>query len=84
MIKGRINLKKLNLLGYTPETQVFIVQNAGGPNGWSTNTFHFLNRIARHMDRTTDGYAITAPRVEKFKDFCLAQGFEVIEAGSTS
>mgnify|MGYP001287976976 CR=1 FL=1 len=31
MANGKIILKKLDLMGYTPATQVWFVQNGGGP-----------------------------------------------------
>lgn len=75
MTKGKINLVKLDLMGYTPATQVFIVQNAGGAG--SVATFHFLNNLRRHFDNTSDGHALRADRIPAFVAYCNRHGFEV-------
>lgn len=78
-IKGRINLVMVNLMGYTPATQMFYVQNAGGMNGWSVNTFHFLEGIRKKgwLDLTNQGMIIVSGRIEAFKAYCQSKGFEV-------
>jgi hypothetical protein len=76
MTNGKITLKKLNLMGFTPENQVYIVQNGGGVG--SVPTFHFLKLIGKWLDHTTDGLALVAPRIAKFKEYAESNGFEVV------
>jgi hypothetical protein len=83
MFKGRIKIEKLNLLGYTPANQAFVISNGGGDEtcepGASTACFHFLAHISKWVDRTSFGYVIHAPRLEKFRAYVEANGFKVVE-----
>jgi hypothetical protein len=83
MANGKITIKKLNLLGYTPENQVYFIQNGGGAG--SVNTFHFLQANRKHFDHSLfmgQTYnALEAPRIAKFKEYAESKGFEVVEAG---
>lgn len=81
-IKGKIELRRLNLMGYTPETQMWIVQNAGHKSGvvkGSINTFHFLNNLMKRnlFDRLSDGNGLRADRLPAFILYCDKNGFEV-------
>lgn len=82
MTKGRIELRRVNLLGYTPTTQMFLINstmcNKEFKNG-TQNTVDFLKSIAKWLNLTSEGYAIVATRLPKFKSYCAANGFEVIE-----
>lgn len=77
---GTIEIKKLNLMGYTPETQVWVIQNAGGQD-----TFHFLQRHAKHFDHSLfcgQTYnTLPASRIEKFRAYAESKGFEVRTGG---
>ena len=75
MIKGRLQISKVNLMGYTAETQMYYVQNKSG-----ANTANFLKSIAKFLDLTSQGYIIVAGRLPKFKAYCESKGFEVVEA----
>lgn len=75
---GRIRISKVNLMGYTPETQAFIIQNDGGMG--SVATAKFLQKISKFMSHTSFGYVIDAPRLAKFKAYVASQGFETVEA----
>jgi hypothetical protein len=83
MTKGRIEIRKLDLMGFTPETQVYFIQNGGGAG--SVDTFHFLQAHRKYFDhnlfmgRTYN--ALVASRVAKFKEYATSKGFEVVEAG---
>jgi hypothetical protein len=81
--KGRILVSKLDLMGYTPETQVYFIQNGGGSNGGSNNVFHFLQGHRKYFDhslmmgRTYN--SLPANRIEKFRAYAERNGFEVVE-----
>lgn len=80
-MKNVIKVKKVNLMGYTPETQMWIVQNGGGPKVFAfleAHRKHFLNLLAGA------GFAqlgLQAHRVEKFKAYAESKGFEVEVGG---
>jgi hypothetical protein len=75
--KGRIVIRKLDLMGYTPETQVYFIQNGGG-----AATFDFLQSHRKHfvpslmMGRVYN--SLVAGRIAKFKEYAESKGFEVV------
>lgn len=77
MTNGRIIIKKLNLLGYTAENQVYFIQNGGG-----AGTFNFLQSHRKFFDQSLfmgQVYnALVAPRIAKFKEYAESKGFEVV------
>ena len=80
MTKGRLELRRVNLMGYTPDTQMYYVNSTlcskEFHNGYN-NTVDFLNKIAKWLTRTTQGYCIVATRLPKFKAYCEANEIEV-------
>jgi hypothetical protein len=74
---GKILIRKLDLMGYTPETQVYMIQNGGG-----AATFHFLKKNTKHLVQQQYmgqiWHSLPAGRIEKFKDYATSQGFEVV------
>lgn len=79
-IKGQVKLEMVNLMGYTLDNQMFYVQNAGGMNGWSVNTFHFLEGICKKgwLDLTSQGMIIVRGRIAAFRKYCEANGFQLV------
>lgn len=79
-LKGRIQITRLNLMGFTPTTQVYIVQSMISSDiiGGYNNSITFLKSIAKYLDLTSDGYAIRAPRPAKFREYVAANGFELV------
>ncbi len=79
-MNGQIELLKLDLMGYTPDTQVFFVMNAGGQG-----TFKFLQDHAKFFVRSLYCgkiyHSLEAKRIAKFKAYCESKGFEVIDNG---
>jgi len=80
---AKIEIRKLNLLGYTPETQVYFIQNAGGTG--SLKVAEFLQAHRKYFNLTLHcgqhWYALPANRIEKFRSYATSKGFEV-EAGA--
>lgn len=74
MTNGTIQISKVNLMGYTAETQMYYVQNKNG-----VATFNFLKSIAKFLDLTSQGYIINARRLPTFKRYCESNGFQVVE-----
>ena len=78
-----LNLKKLNLLGYTPETQVWVVQNGGGKE--SLNTAAWLQAHRKFFDHSLfcgqTYYTLAAGRITKFKAYAESKGITVEQGG---
>lgn len=80
MTTPTIILKRLNLMGYTPETQVWFIQNGGG----GQKTFEYMQGLSqdrdaqqyRHMGRVSWGVRGTA-LAREFARECLNRGFKV-------
>lgn len=76
-----ITISKLNLMGYTPETQVYFIQNGGG-----AGVYEFLSGHSKFFDhslfmgRTYN--ALVAGRVAKFKAYAESKGFQVVEGAA--
>lgn len=81
MTNGKIELRKLNLMGYTPETQVYFVQNAGGSGSVATSKFLQAHRkfFQQSLYCGQIYFALEAKRIEKFKSYCVSKGFEVVD-----
>lgn len=81
MTNGKILVSKLNLMGYTPETQVYFIQNGGG-----RGVYEFLTSHAKCFDKSLfmgrTYNALVAGRIAKFKAYAEAKGFEVVMEGS--
>lgn len=76
MANGKISIRKLNLRGYTPETQIFFIENGGGANVaefLNSNADHFVH--IQHMGQPW--YALPASRIENFRGYAASLGFEV-------
>lgn len=80
MEMGKIEIRKLNLMGYTPKTQVYFIQNGGG-NG-SNEVFKFLQSHRKHFDHSLfcgqTYLSLPAARIEKFREYAISKGFEVV------
>lgn len=79
MNKGRIEIRKVDLMGYTAETQMFVVQNGGGRT--SGATFQFLTDHDHLFDRISVGgnyLGLRAARIDRFKTYAESKGFEVV------
>lgn len=78
-----INLEAVNLMGYTAETQMYFVQNAGG--AMSVRVSEFLMKNKKHFDQVLHcgqhHFGLRAPRIAKFKAYCKANGFDVVMIG---
>lgn len=78
-----LTLKKMNLMGFTAETQVWIVQNGGGKQ--SLRTAEWLQAHRRFFDHSLfcgrTYYTLAAPRIEKFKAYAESKGFAVEQGG---
>jgi hypothetical protein len=78
--KGKIVISKVDLMGFTAETQVFYIQNGGGKG--SNEVFKFLQCHRDHFDhslmmgRTYN--SLPAHRIEKFRSYAESKGFEVV------
>lgn len=81
MSKGIILISKVNLMGYTAETQMWVVKNGGGGNGAAARTFDFLKAHRAYFEKILlmgQTYnAMRAGRIERFKAYAARQGFEV-------
>lgn len=78
MTSGKIIVSKLNLMGFTPETQVYYIQNGGGRGVYEFLTSHtkFFDK-SLFMGRTYN--SLPAKRVAKFKEYAVSKGFEIVE-----
>lgn len=79
--KGKIIVSKLDLMGFTPETQVYFIQNGGGAGVYEFLTAHskFFDKSLM-MGRTYN--ALVAGRVAKFKAYAESKGFQVVEGAA--
>lgn len=78
-----IKISKPNLLGYTPETQVYFIQNGGGSGSVATAKFLQSHRKLFQLSLFCGQhyYSLPANRIEKFRSYVQSKGFEVSEGG---
>lgn len=69
MTQPTIIIKKLNLMGYTPETQVWFLQNGGG----GQKTFDYMKALRR--DRDTELYQFMGASYIGVRGDALARQF---------
>jgi hypothetical protein len=78
-----INLEAVNLMGFTAETQMYFVQNAGGP--MTVKVSEFLMKNKKYFDQVLHcgqhHFGLRAPRIAKFKAYCEKHGFKVTMTG---
>lgn len=73
-----ILISKMNLMGFTAETQVYYIENGGG-----AGVYEFLSAHSKFFDhslmmgRTYN--TLVAGRLEKFKEYAKSKGFEIVE-----
>ncbi len=76
MSNGKIIISKMNLMGFTAETQVYYIENGGG-----AGVYEFLSSHRKYFDhslmmgRTYN--TLIAGRIEKFKEYAKSKGFEI-------
>ena len=82
-VSGTIEIRKPNLLGYTPETQVYYIQNAGGKG--SVEVSKFLQSHRKFFDLSLfcgqTYYSLPSNRIEKFRQYAATKGFGVKDSG---
>jgi hypothetical protein len=71
MTNGTIQIEALNLMGYTPETQMWFISNGGGKETTKFLTSHqkHFDRV-QHMGRCYNG--LRGPRIEKFRAYAVS------------
>ena len=76
-----IVISKMNLMGFTADTQVYYIENGGG-----IGVYEFLSSHRKYFDHSLMmGRAyntLIAGRVAKFKEYAKSKGFEIVEGPS--
>jgi hypothetical protein len=80
MNKGTIQVNKLGLMGFTPETQVYYVQNGSGAG--SVAVSEFLQKHRKYFQLSLfcgqTYYSLPAARIAKFQAYAESHGFEIV------
>jgi hypothetical protein len=71
-----IILRKLDLAGYTTETQFWLVENGGGPRRAKVAQFIADDLASGHLIQSTSGYGVRGIEAARFyRDRADALGF---------
>lgn len=76
---GSIEIRKPNLMGFTPKTQVYYITNAGGKGSLEVSKFLQSHRKLFQLSLFCGQiyYSLSAARIEKFRAYAQGRGFEV-------